>query len=85
MTHKERVLTALSHQQPDKVPIDLGGTPDTSIVVEGYARLKTHFDVETEDELCHRMMRVVKVDERILLARSGKILVFRLDQQGSVG
>ena len=66
MTHRERFLAALSHRQPDRVPIDLGGTVDSSIVVEGYARLKQHFGIEAEDALCNRMMRVVKVDERIL-------------------
>ena len=43
MTHKERVIAAVSHRQPDTVPIDLGGTRDSSIVVEGYERLKTIF------------------------------------------
>jgi uroporphyrinogen decarboxylase len=66
MTHRERVIAAVSHQQPDTVPIDLGGTRDSSIVVEGYERLKNHFRIEGENKLCDRMMRVVDVDERIL-------------------
>ena len=37
-------------------------------MVEGYAKLKQHFGINSEDELCNRMMRVVKVDERILQA-----------------
>lgn len=68
ITRRERVLTAISHQQTDKVPIDFGGTRDSSIVIEGYEKLKKYFGIETEDELCDRMMRVVKVDERILQA-----------------
>lgn len=66
MTHRERILAAISHRQPDMVPIDLGATRDTSIVVEGYEKLKNHFGSDLETELCDRMMRVVKVDERIL-------------------
>ena len=66
MTHRKRLLAALSHQQPDKVPIDIGGTVNSSIVVEGYGNLKEYFDVDAEDTLCNRMMRVVKVDEKIL-------------------
>ena len=31
MTHRERLLAALSHQQPDKVPIDFGGTISSGI------------------------------------------------------
>ena len=68
MTHRERLVTAISHKQPDMVPIDLCGTVDSSIVVEGYEKLKEHFGIEAENELCNRMMRVVKVDERILRA-----------------
>lgn len=66
MTSRERVLAAVSHQQPDLIPIDLGGTRDSSIVVEGYQKLKDHFGVSDNNILCDRMMRVVKVDERIL-------------------
>ena len=68
MTHRERLVAAISHKQPDMVPIDLCGTVDSSIVVEGYEKLKEHFGIEAENELCNRMMRVVKVDERILRA-----------------
>ncbi len=32
MNHRQRVLTALCHQEPDRVPIDLGGTVDSTIV-----------------------------------------------------
>jgi uroporphyrinogen decarboxylase len=68
VTGRERVLAALAHEQPDRVPLDLGATRDSSIVVEGYERLKAHFGLEAEDRLTSRMMRVVDVDERILQA-----------------
>ena len=66
MTHRERVLAALNHQVPDRIPKDLGGTRDTSIVVEGYERLKERLSVEAESVVCNRMMRVVDVHEEIL-------------------
>ena len=66
MTHREKVLAALSHQQPDALPIDFGGSRDSSIVVEGYEALKASLGIEAGNELCDRMMRVVQVDERIL-------------------
>jgi len=40
MTHRERVLTALSHQEPDRVPMDLGGCLASSIVGRGYPELR---------------------------------------------
>jgi uroporphyrinogen decarboxylase len=68
MNHRERLIAALSHRQPNRVPIDIGGTVNSSIVVEGFAKLKKHFGINSEDVLCNRMMRVVKVDEQILQA-----------------
>jgi uroporphyrinogen decarboxylase len=68
MTHRERVLAALSHREPDRIPIDLGSTRDSSIVVDGYERLKRHFGIEAPSRLSSRMMQVVEVDERILAA-----------------
>ncbi len=66
MTHRERLLAAVSHRQPDRVPIDLGGTRDSSLVVEAYEKLKNHFGIAARNKLCDRMMRVVEVDEKIL-------------------
>ena len=49
MTHRQRVVIALSHQEPDVVPIDLASMIDSSIVVKGYQRLKAHFGVASEN------------------------------------
>ena len=68
MTHRQRVLAALAHEQPDRVPIDLASTRDSSIVVQGYERLKKHFGVQDDNRLTSRMMQVVDVDEAILQA-----------------
>ena len=68
MTHRERVLAAINHRQPDKVPIDLGGTVDSSIVVDGYMRLAKHFGVSPKIEITNRMMQTVNVEEPILRA-----------------
>jgi uroporphyrinogen decarboxylase len=42
MTHRERVMRALNHREPDRVPLDLGATRSTSIVVQAYERLNAH-------------------------------------------
>ena len=51
MNHRERLIAALSHRQPDRVPIDIGGTVNSSIVVEGYANLKQHYGINSDDVL----------------------------------
>ena len=40
MTSRERVRRAIHHQQPDRVPVDLGSTLVTGIQAGAYARLK---------------------------------------------
>jgi uroporphyrinogen decarboxylase len=68
MTSRERVRAALRHQQPDRVPMDLGGMNSSTMVVEGYERLKRHFGVEAEVRIPDRMQRIVEIDEPILRA-----------------
>ena len=43
---KDRVLTTLSHHQPDRIPIDFGGTPVTGIHVSCVAELRDYFGLE---------------------------------------
>lgn len=40
MTPRERVLAALDHRQPDKVPIDFGGHRSSGIAAMAYAKLR---------------------------------------------
>ncbi len=42
MNSRERVLTALNHEEPDRVPLDLGGSAVTSISKLTYAALRDH-------------------------------------------
>ena len=42
MNHRERVLTSLQHQEPDRVPLDLGGTVDSTIMAVAYRDLRAH-------------------------------------------
>jgi uroporphyrinogen decarboxylase len=66
MTHRERMLAAISHEQPDRAPLDLNGSKDSTIVWEGYDRLKRRFNLRSPNQLCDRLMRVVCVEEPIL-------------------
>ncbi len=42
MTSRERVLAAISHSEPDRVPIDMGATPSSGISAIAYGRLTRH-------------------------------------------
>lgn len=46
MTSRERVLKSLNHEQPDKVPIDLGSTYNSGISACALYRLRQHYGME---------------------------------------
>ncbi len=46
MSPRERVLAAINHQEPDRVPLDLGSTRVTGIDVGAYARLRDRLGIE---------------------------------------
>ncbi len=66
MTPRERVLAAINHQEPDRVPLDIGGGSSTSIVVEGYENLKQYLGVSGETQEANRIFRVARLDERVM-------------------
>ncbi|MBN1315707.1 MAG: hypothetical protein JXA42_09575 [Anaerolineales bacterium] len=51
MNSRERVELALNHQEPDRVPIDLGGTLCTSIHREMYKTLRQYLGMENEEPI----------------------------------
>ena len=42
MTSRERVLAAIAHQTPDRIPVDLGATPSSGISAIAYSNLVRH-------------------------------------------
>jgi uroporphyrinogen decarboxylase len=44
MTSRERILLALQHQEPDRVPIDLGGMRSSGIHAIAYNKLKRYLN-----------------------------------------
>jgi hypothetical protein len=46
MNSRERVLKAINHEEPDRVPIDLGGSIVTGIMAGALVRLRRHLGFE---------------------------------------
>ena len=51
MTSRERVRNALEHKPVDRVPVDIGGTPFTSMHVDAFRRYKERLAPELPEEL----------------------------------
>ena len=48
MTSRERLLAALNHKTPDRIPIDLGGTPTSTISLSAHENLKSYLGIHSE-------------------------------------
>jgi uroporphyrinogen decarboxylase len=46
MTRRERVLAAIRHKEPDRVPVDLGAMRSTGITAVAYGRLKEYLGID---------------------------------------
>jgi uroporphyrinogen decarboxylase len=68
MNHRERLVTALDHQEPDRVPIDLGSTGITSITVGAYHDLRRLLGLPHVGRpvLTDYVQRLASVDEPLL-------------------
>ena len=66
MTHRERVLTALDHREPDRVPLDLG-TVVSGVRVSAYQKLAAQMGA-SDDFHVWRRRHIVEVDETLLNA-----------------
>ena len=53
MTSKERIIAALKHQQPDRIPVDFGGTAVTGIHVKIVAGLRDHYGLAKQPVKVH--------------------------------
>lgn len=66
MSHRERVLAALRHEQTDRVPIDFGGTYTTTIYYAVYERLKQHLGLQHETSIYSKIRRLAIPHESVL-------------------
>jgi len=64
--HRERVLMALNHEQPDRVPVDLGSTRATTIIIAAYENLKGYLGLSHETKLMWQYQNSVIPDETVL-------------------
>lgn len=66
LTPRERVKLALNHQEPDRVPLDIGAGASQSIVVEGYEKLKQFLGIPGETRMLNKTFRVARLDESVM-------------------
>lgn len=68
MNSRERVLKALNHEGPDRVPVDLGGSlTNAGIAKKAHNELRKYLGLkEDKAEVIDVMQQLVRPDEQIL-------------------
>lgn len=71
MNSRERVLCALSHNEPDMVPIDFGGHRSSGIFAIAYARLKKSLGITSGNVYVYDMIQQLAIVEPEVLDAFG--------------
>ncbi|MCD6219768.1 hypothetical protein J7K43_05225 [Candidatus Calescamantes bacterium] len=67
MNHRDRILTALEHREPDKIPFDLGSTLVTGITKNAYINLVKYMGKESKGiRLFDVIQQLVSIEENVL-------------------
>ncbi len=68
MTPRERILAALEHKEPDRVPVDLGATESSGIMGIAYNRLKDRLGIAGVTQIYDLTQMIAKVEPAVLEA-----------------
>lgn len=71
MTPRQRILAAIEHRQPDKVPVDLGATPSSGISAIAYGNLKKHLGLTQGETRVYDVVQQLAQPEDAILDRFG--------------
>jgi uroporphyrinogen decarboxylase len=71
LTSRERVMMAVNHREPDRIPIDLGGHRSSGIMAIAYNRLKQHLGIRTGDIYVYDVVQQLAIIEPEVLDRFG--------------
>jgi uroporphyrinogen decarboxylase len=67
MNSRERVMLALNHKEPDRIPIDLGGSICSSIHKSAYVELKKYLGMDLEEiKMADYVQQLPYLDEALL-------------------
>ena len=75
MNSRERIRCALSHQQPDRAPIDFGGHRSSGIAAIAYGKLKKALGISSGDIYVYDMVQQLAIVEPEVLDACGADVV----------
>ncbi len=66
MKSRERILSAINHKQPDRIPIDLGATPSSGISVVAYNNLIKYLGLNLQNHVYDVVQEVTQPEMELL-------------------
>jgi len=66
MTSRERILSALAHKEPDRIPVDLGSATVTGISAIAYNRLKKELSIDKPTRVFDVVQQLANVDLEVI-------------------
>lgn len=67
MNSRERLLTALNHQEPDRVPLDLGSGHACKFTIYFYRKLLDYFGLKEDNiEICQTPYQLVYASDKVM-------------------
>jgi uroporphyrinogen decarboxylase len=67
LSPRERVTLALNHEEPDRVPLDIGGGQSSTLTADAYERLKEELGISAPMSYLNTTYRAVRLDEEVLV------------------
>ena len=65
--HRQRLLAALEHREPDRVPLDLGSTRVTGCTLAAYRQLRSYLGLPAVEPVCiDPIQQLAQVEEDVL-------------------
>ncbi len=80
MISRERIITALEHKEPDRVPVDLGGWSDTGIAAIAYRDLRRFLGIKDGIIRIYDPVQQLAQPEEQVLRRVGADVLFLFNE-----
>ena len=71
MNSRERILAAVAHQEPDRLPVDMGATPSSGISAIAYHNFKQHLGLQTGHTRVYDVVQQLAQPEEEIIQRFG--------------
>ena len=84
MNSRDRVLAAIHHREPDRVPIDLGGTRQSGMAASTYHQVKQRLGIDTPTRMFDVYQMIAEI-ERPVMERFGADCVGLLPRSVAFG